>query len=60
MRPLLTVLAAIVLAGCGGSDAEEPAAPVLGVRDLTSLEPLKAAFNGDAGTPRLLLILEPT
>jgi nitrous oxide reductase accessory protein NosL len=61
VRPLLTVLAAVVfLAGCAGSDEEETAAPADGVRELTSLDPLKAVFNADEGTPRLLLILDPT
>jgi hypothetical protein len=61
VRPLLTVLGAIVLlAGCGGSDEEEPAAPAGGVEELTSVEPLKQAFNADTGKKRLLLILSPT
>jgi hypothetical protein len=62
VRPLLSVLAAIaLLAGCGGSDEEQPAAPAAdGVRDLASAEPLQQAFDVDAGQPRLLLILSPT
>lgn len=61
MRPLLTVLGAIVLlAGCGGSDEREAAAPADGVRELTSVDPLKEAIDADAGEPRLLLILSPT
>jgi hypothetical protein len=61
VRPLLTVLAGIVvLAGCGGSGEEEAASPAGGVQELASVEPLKEAFNADAGKTRLLLILSPT
>jgi hypothetical protein len=62
VRPLLTVLAAILLlAGCGGSDLEEASAPPAdGVRELTSVEPLREAFNADEGEARLVLILSPT
>jgi hypothetical protein len=61
VRRLLTVLAAIVvLAGCGGSDEEESAPPAAGIQELTSVGPLKEAFNADAGKTRLLLILSPT
>jgi hypothetical protein len=65
VRPALTVLAGIVVlvvAGCGGSDAAPPEAqdPPSSVRDLESVDPLKEAFNADAGRSRLLLILSPT
>lgn len=65
MRPALTVLAGIVVlavVGCGGSDGAQPAAQAQAspVRDLQSLDPLKDAFEADAGRPRLLLILSPT
>jgi hypothetical protein len=65
VRPPLTVLAGIVVlavAGCGGSDSASPTgqAPSSSVRDLESVDPLKEAFNADAGRSRLLLILSPT
>jgi len=65
VRPALTVLAGIVVlvvAGCGGSDSAAPAAQATPspVRDLSTLEPLKAAFDADAGRSRLLLIFSPT
>lgn len=65
VRPALTVLAGIVvlaMAACGGSDSAQPAAPAQAspVRALQSLDPLKDAFEADAGRPRLLLILSPT
>ena len=61
-RSLALVAAAAVLAGCGsdssptGGERAEPA----GVRDVTSVLALRAAFNADRGKPRLLLILSPT
>jgi hypothetical protein len=65
VRPALTVLAGIVVlvgAGCAGSDNASPGAQARPstVRDLDTLDPLKGAFNADAGRSRLLLILSPT
>jgi hypothetical protein len=66
VRPALTVLAGIVvlaLSGCGGSGDAQPAAQAHAqrpLRDLTSVDALKADFNADAGRPRLLLIFSPT
>jgi len=65
VRPALTVLAGIVVlavAGCGGSDSASPSAQARPstVRDLRTLDQLRAAFNADAGRSRLLLIFSPT
>jgi hypothetical protein len=64
VRPALTVLAGVVLAvaGCGGSGSASPSAQArpATVRDLATLDPLKEAFNADAGRSRLLLIFSPT
>lgn len=75
VRRLATVAIVVLaiapaLAGCGGSskgDAEattpatQSTAPdEVGLTDLTSVEQLRAAFNEDRGTARLLLLLSPT
>ena len=60
--PALLLIAA-VLAGCG-SDSAPPAAgdaPASSkLTDLSSVLPLRAAFNEDRGSTRLLLVLSPT
>ena len=59
---------ALVSSACAGSDADsdprssppvqEPtSAPV---RELTSIEPLRDAFNDDVGSARLILLISPT
>jgi hypothetical protein len=61
-RALVLVLLAGVLAGCGGDTEESDggsAAPDR-VTAVSNVLQLRAAFNEDAGTPRLLLILSPT
>ena len=40
------------------TQAEEEDAAML--KDLTDIDELKAAFNADKGSPRLLLLLSPT
>ncbi len=61
LAPLL--LAALVLAACGGgkeesSPAETPASG--GVRELTNVLELRAAFEADSGKTRLLVLFSPT
>ena len=53
------LLAAALLAACGGSDGE-PAAAKGTVSDLTSVDQLRSAFEADEGTARLVLLLSPT
>lgn len=65
MRSALTLLAGVaVLAvtGCGGSGGAPPAAQqgAERVRDVSTVDSIKADFEADAGRPRLLLILSPT
>jgi hypothetical protein len=70
IRPgLLGLLAALVLASCGGGDdsggapeaASNPApAAAAELTDVAGVLDLRAAFNRDSGRPRLLLLLSPT
>jgi hypothetical protein len=55
-RALGLTLVALVLAGCGG--ASHRTAPSL--VDADSVFTVKAAFNADRGSPRLLVVLSPT
>jgi hypothetical protein len=48
----LAALTVSLLTGC------KPAPPTLS--DLSSVDELKARFNGDAGKPRIVLLLSPT
>jgi hypothetical protein len=58
------VVGVLVVAGCGGGS--EPSAQVQqpparkGLRDVSSVLQLRAAFNEDRGSPRLLVLLSPT
>jgi ABC-type glycerol-3-phosphate transport system substrate-binding protein len=57
----LLLLAALTLAGCGGDKTAtpEPAASG-GVRELANVLDLRAAFEADAGKPRVVLLFSPT
>jgi len=58
---LLAVAALLGVAGCGGDDTESEAAAGSGeLRDVSSVGVVADAFDADAGTPRLVLLLSPT
>jgi ABC-type glycerol-3-phosphate transport system substrate-binding protein len=61
-RAALLVLAALALAGCGGGDetAAPDTPPADGVQELANVLDLRAAFEADAGKPRVLLLFSPT
>jgi ABC-type glycerol-3-phosphate transport system substrate-binding protein len=64
-RTALLVLAVLALAGCGGSGgddetAAQEAAPADGVEELANVLDLRADFEADAGTPRVLFLFSPT
>ena len=52
-------VAALVAAGCGGSDAAAPVAPKRPA-ELTTVDQLREAFEADEGVARLVLLLSPT
>ena len=54
---IATVIAAAIIAGVIGS--LKPDSNVT-LTDLNNIEDLRARFNQDKGTPRLLLLLSPT
>ncbi len=62
------ILLALVSSGCTGSDtgSSHRSSPTGGqgtpasVRELTSIDTLRSAFNDDAGSTRLILIISPT
>jgi hypothetical protein len=59
----VAVLAVLALAGCGGSDdqtAAPAAAPADDVQELANVLDLRAAFEADAGKPRVLFLFSPT
>jgi hypothetical protein len=56
---LALLLALSVLAGCGGSGADERTDPS-GLTDLSGVADLRGAFNEKNGVPRLMLFLSPT
>ena len=59
-RAGLALLAAFVVAGCGGSsDAPKSASPTA-VNDLENVLRLRADFEADAGKTRVLLLFSPT
>jgi hypothetical protein len=52
--PIVLLLLAVLLAGCGGGGDPE------GLSDLTTVEELRAEFNDRRGEPRVILVLSPT
>lgn len=58
---LVAVMAVAVLAAsCSGPDGISAAVEAEQLAELTSVDELAGAFNADAGSPRLLLLLSPT
>ena len=60
-RAALLVLAVLALAGCGGDETATPeTTPADGVQELANVLDLRAAFEADAGKPRVLFLFSPT
>jgi ABC-type glycerol-3-phosphate transport system substrate-binding protein len=59
---LLSLLALLALAGCGGDeDAAPGAAPADdGVEELANILQLRSDFEADAGKARVILLFSPT
>ena len=61
LRAALLALAVLALAACGGEEAAAPeASPGGQVQELANVLDLRAAFEADAGKPRLLVLFSPT
>jgi hypothetical protein len=58
VRSAALLLAAIVVAGCGGE--QEQKANTGGVRQLDNVLELRSDFEADRGKTRLLVLLSPT
>ena len=55
------MLAALALAGCGGSESAAPETTDTGdVEELSNVLELRSAFEADAGKARLIVLLSPT
>ena len=55
---LMPLLAVGLFTACGG-DPVSPEVPQT-LNDIERIEDLQAAFDGDAGVPRLVVLLSPT
>ena len=61
LRTAFLVLAVLALAACGGDERAAPETSAGGgVQELANILDLRAAFEADAGKPRLLVLLSPT
>ncbi len=60
-RAALLAFAVLALAACGGDETATPeAAPADGVQELANVLDLRAAFEADAGKPRVIFLFSPT
>ncbi len=59
IRYALVLVAALALAGCGGTNDGATAKPGE-VAELSSVDELRDAFREDAGVTRLVVLLSPT
>jgi hypothetical protein len=60
LRTGLALLAAFVVAGCGGSSDAPKTASRTPVNDLDNVLRLRADFEADPGKTRVLLLFSPT
>jgi hypothetical protein len=56
IKRALVAIVCLVLASC----RQVPPLPETALRDLTSIDQFRAAFNADVKRPRLLVIVSPT
>jgi hypothetical protein len=59
---LTLLLPLLAVAGCGGGEKTASAVPepTTGVQELENVLGLRAAFEADAGTTRVILLFSPT
>jgi ABC-type glycerol-3-phosphate transport system substrate-binding protein len=61
LRAALLVLTVLALAACGGDETAAPeASPAGEVQELANVLDLRAAFEADAGKPRVVFLFSPT
>jgi ABC-type glycerol-3-phosphate transport system substrate-binding protein len=61
LRAAFLVVAVLALAACGGDETAAPEpSPGGEVEELANVLDLRAAFEADAGKPRLLVLFSPT
>ena len=60
MRRAILLALALAVAGCGGADSQQAAAPEGGVRNLANVLELRSDFEAEAGKTRLVVLFSPT